>query len=58
MDLLEVSQVERSQTDRRRGLEEMERDYIVQILEETQWKIEGKDGAAAILELNPSTLRG
>ena len=40
------------------SLEEVERDYIVRILEERHWKIEGIDGAARILNLNPSTLRG
>ena len=40
------------------SLEEVERDYIVRILEERHWKIEGIDGAARILKLNPSTLRG
>lgn len=40
------------------SLEDVERDYIVRILEERQWKIEGRDGAARILKLNPSTLRG
>jgi chemotaxis protein methyltransferase CheR len=40
------------------GLEEVERDYIVRILEERHWKIEGIDGAAKVLNLNPSTLRG
>ena len=40
------------------GLEEIERDYIVRILEERHWKIEGIDGAARTLNLNPSTLRG
>ncbi len=38
-------------------LEEMERNQIVKTLSETRWRIEGKDGAAAILGLNPSTLR-
>ncbi len=38
-------------------LEEMERNQILKILSETRWRIEGKDGAAAILGLNPSTLR-
>jgi formate hydrogenlyase transcriptional activator len=38
-------------------LEEMERSQILKILSETRWRIEGKDGAAAILGLNPSTLR-
>ena len=38
-------------------LEEMERNQIFKILSETRWRIEGKDGAAAILGLHPSTLR-
>jgi len=38
-------------------LEEAERDQILKTLSETQWRIEGKDGAAAILGLHPSTLR-
>ena len=40
-----------------RTLEEVERNQILKILSETQWRIEGKDGAAAILGLHPSTLR-
>ena len=40
-----------------RTLEETERNQIVKILSETKWRIEGKDGAAAILGLHPSTLR-
>ena len=40
-----------------RTLEDMERTQIFRILSETHWRIEGKDGAAAILGINPSTLR-
>jgi transcriptional regulator with GAF, ATPase, and Fis domain len=40
-----------------RTLEEMERNQILKTLSETRWRIEGKDGAAAILGLHPSTLR-
>ena len=40
-----------------RTLEETERNQILKILSETRWRIEGKDGAAAILGLHPSTLR-
>jgi transcriptional regulator of acetoin/glycerol metabolism len=40
-----------------RTLEEMERIQILKILSETRWRIEGKDGAAAILGIHPSTLR-
>ena len=39
------------------SLEAMERAYILQVLERTRWVIEGERGAAAILDLNPSTLR-
>ena len=38
-------------------LEETERNQILKILSDTRWHIEGKDGAAAILGLHPSTLR-
>ena len=38
-------------------LEEAERNQIHKTLSETRWRIEGKDGAAAILGLHPSTLR-
>ncbi len=38
-------------------LEELERDYIIRILADTAWRVEGPHGAARILGLNPSTLR-
>jgi PAS domain S-box-containing protein len=38
-------------------LEEVERDYIIRILEDRGWKIEGPNGAAHVLGMNPSTLR-
>ena len=38
-------------------LEAMERAHILQTLNQLKWKIEGKDGAASHLGLNPSTLR-
>ncbi|MGA2110330.1 MAG: sigma 54-interacting transcriptional regulator [Syntrophorhabdales bacterium] len=40
-----------------RTLEEIERNQILRTLIETRWRINGKDGAAAILGLHPSTLR-
>ncbi len=40
-----------------RTLEDIEREYIVQVLEETQWKVSGKNSAAEILGLDRSTLR-
>ena len=40
-----------------KGFESMAREHILQVLQKTGWKIEGEGGAAAILGLNPSTLR-
>lgn len=39
-------------------LEDVERNHILHVLEQTQWAIEGERGAARMLGLNPSTLRG
>lgn len=41
----------------RKRLDEMEREYILQVLEDTNWTIGGDYGAASILGLPPSTLR-
>jgi len=40
-----------------KGLEAIERDHILKVLQETRWKIEGEGGAASVLGLHPSTLR-
>jgi len=39
------------------SLEEVERNYILQVLNSCNWKIEGQSGASIALGLNPSTLR-
>jgi PAS domain S-box-containing protein len=38
-------------------LEDLERAHIIQVLNQTRWRIEGTKGAAMILGLHPSTLR-
>ncbi len=40
-----------------KALAELEHDHILQVLQKTGWRIEGKNGAALLLGLNPSTLR-
>jgi DNA-binding NtrC family response regulator len=40
-----------------KALAELEHDHILQVLQKTGWRIEGKNGAAVLLDLNPSTLR-
>jgi PAS domain S-box-containing protein len=54
-DKLEISCLPFSSTVK--TLEETERNQILKTLSETRWRIEGKDGAAAILGIHPSTLR-
>jgi len=38
-------------------LEAVERDHIIRVLKQTQWKVSGKNSAPEILGLNRSTLR-
>jgi len=40
-----------------KALVDLERDHILNVLQKTNWRVEGKNGAAAILDINPSTLR-
>jgi transcriptional regulator with GAF, ATPase, and Fis domain len=40
------------------ALSDVERVHILKVLKETFWRIEGPNGAARILGLKPSTLRG
>jgi transcriptional regulator with GAF, ATPase, and Fis domain len=35
----------------------MEKSHIIKVLESAGWKISGEQGAAAILEMHPNTLR-
>jgi transcriptional regulator with GAF, ATPase, and Fis domain len=39
------------------SISNIEREHIQKILEKTEWRIEGTNGAAALLNMNPSTLR-
>lgn len=40
-----------------KALAELEHDYILRVLKKTNWRIDGKNGAALLLDMNPSTLR-
>jgi transcriptional regulator with GAF, ATPase, and Fis domain len=56
----EAAEVSRSSIEslrREATLEDLERSHILQVLQQTGWRIEGSKGAAMILGLNPSTLR-
>jgi chemotaxis protein methyltransferase CheR len=53
----ELNKPHKGPTTTQKTLEEVERMHIVRILEQTNWKVSGKNGAAEILGLNRSTLR-
>lgn len=57
-DKIDTGRDEKMPAALRGTLSQIERDYIVQVLEETDWKVSGKNGAAEILDINPNTLRG
>ena len=42
---------------RPQSIDQVERNHILEVLMRTNWRIEGPEGAAALLNLNPSTLR-
>jgi transcriptional regulator with GAF, ATPase, and Fis domain len=56
-DKLETSKTTGHRTSQTKSLSNNERDHILRVLEQTRWKIDGKNGAAEVLDLNPSTLR-
>ncbi len=39
------------------SLQEVEKNHIIKVLSECNWKISGENGAASILKVNESTLR-
>jgi chemotaxis protein methyltransferase CheR len=56
-DKLQTNQTKISPTVEKKPISEIERSYILETLEQTRWRIEGKSGAAKILGLTPSSLR-
>ncbi len=44
--------------DRIGNMADMEKEHMIKALGACQWQIEGKNGAAELLGLNPGTLRG
>ncbi len=56
-DTLETPETGDLRSSQHTSLTEIEHDHIIKILEQTRWKIEGKNGAAEFLDINPSTLR-
>jgi transcriptional regulator with GAF, ATPase, and Fis domain len=53
---LEFEEARGSVTNEVRTLEEVEKRHIIEVMEETGWRVRGKDGAAEILGIKPTTL--
>jgi chemotaxis protein methyltransferase CheR len=53
----ELKQPSRDLGANRKSLQTVEKEHILRVLEQTKWKISGKDSAAEILGLDRSTLR-
>jgi transcriptional regulator with GAF, ATPase, and Fis domain len=53
----ELKNSDKDLTKTEKTLESVERDHIIRVLEQTHWKVSGKNGAAEILGINRSTLR-
>ena len=56
-DPLQQETLNGQEEGKRKGLLEIEREHILAMLQEIGWKIEGSNGAAILLGINPSTLR-
>ena len=56
-EALEIRPTAPALTSDHRTLDDVERDHIVSVLEQTEWRMEGDRGAAVILGLHPNTLR-
>ncbi len=55
--VIEPKAIETDAPHRVGRLEEVERKHILDVMEQTYWRVEGEYGAAAILGLRPGTLR-
>jgi chemotaxis protein methyltransferase CheR len=53
----ELKKQHRDLVNTERTLKDVEREYILRVLEQVQWKVSGKNSAAEILGLDRSTLR-
>jgi transcriptional regulator with GAF, ATPase, and Fis domain len=53
---LEFEEARGSVTNEVRTLEEIEKRHVIDVMEETGWRVRGKDGAAEILGIKPTTL--
>ncbi|MFM9840891.1 MAG: sigma 54-interacting transcriptional regulator [Cyclobacteriaceae bacterium] len=55
-DIVQPTSATSTVNSSKKSLEEVERQHIIDVLTKSNWKIRGEDGAAKILELNPTTL--
>jgi transcriptional regulator of acetoin/glycerol metabolism len=56
-ELLNIAADNNTSSEKLLPLADTEKAHIIKVLEKTYWKISGEQGAAAILEMHPNTLR-
>lgn len=56
-DKLEIKKTRDLDINCMKTMRDLEREHILSVLGHTYWRVEGKFGAASILDINPSTLR-
>jgi formate hydrogenlyase transcriptional activator len=54
---MEIPNQKTKPVSRAKTMREFEREYIIAVLEDTDWRINGRHGAASRLAMHPSTLR-
>jgi len=52
-----LKSAKKQESNRSLKLSEVEKKHIIKVLEECNWRVHGENGAAEILDINPSTLR-
>jgi len=52
-----LKSIDKPSKEKFQRLEDYERDYIINVLDHTMWRINGSKGAASILDMHPETLR-
>jgi chemotaxis protein methyltransferase CheR len=54
----ELPKIKETKLSKFKSMEEMEREYIIKVLEAKNWKVGGENSAASILGMHVNTLRG
>jgi transcriptional regulator with GAF, ATPase, and Fis domain len=57
LEVEKLKSPDQASNEKLQTLADHERDYIIQVLDQTLWRINGPKGAASVLDMHPETLR-